>query len=214
MRRADPRRLSHTHARHRRLPPRALAAWLLAALLLLGMAHEAVAQFGQPTASRSGTAIRPATPPLNSTQPVTFIADGVEYDRDRGLVTATGHVEAWQNDHVLRADRITFDRNSNVAAAHGNVVLMEPDGQVVFAEYAELTQGMKEGVLTGMRAQLAQNGRLAANGMRRTEGKVNELSRVVYSTCNACETDPLRPPLWQLRAASAVQDNENKRIEY
>ena len=37
---------------------------------------------------------------------------------------------------------------------------------------------------------------------------------MVYSTCNACETDPLRPPLWQLRAMSAVQDTENKRIEY
>ena len=50
-------------------------------------------------------------------QPVTFTADSVEYDRENSLVIADGHVEAWQDDHVLRADRVTFDRNTGVAAA-------------------------------------------------------------------------------------------------
>ena len=129
-------------------------------------------------------------------------------------MTAQGHVEAWQNDHVLRADKITFDRNTGVAAANGNVVLLEPDGQVMFADYAELTQDMNNGVLRDMRAILAENGRLAANGARRTDGQINELSRVVYSTCNLCAKDPTKPPLWQIRALSAVQDLEHKKIEY
>ena len=147
-------------------------------------------------------------------QPVAFTADSFEYDRANGIVTATGHVEAWQGDHVLRADRVSFDRNTNVAAASGNVVLVQPDGQVLFADYAELTQGMREGVLKGMRALLAENGRLAANGARRVEGRVNELTHAVYTTCNLCKTDPTKPPLWQLRAVTAVQDVENKQIEY
>ncbi len=154
------------------------------------------------------------TQPLSGNQPVTFQADSVTYDKDHGLVSADGHVEAWQNDHVLRADRVTFDRNTNVAAAYGHVVIVEPDGQVLFADYAELTQGMRNGVLTGMRALLAQNGRLAANGARRTEGKLNEMSRGVYSTCNVCALDPQKAPLWQLRARLLTQDLENKRIEY
>ncbi len=152
--------------------------------------------------------------PISRDQPVTFTADQVEYDRDKATVTATGHVEAWQNDHVIRADKMTFDRNTNVAAAVGHVVLLEPDGQVLFSDYAELSQGMRNGVLRGMRAILAQNGRLAANGARRTGGKINELSKVVYSTCNLCKTDPTRPPLWQIHARDAVQDVEHKRISY
>ena len=156
----------------------------------------------------------PAPAPINRNDPVAFTADSVEYDRERGIVTATGNVEAWQNDHVLRADKITFDRNTDIAAASGHVVLVEPDGQVLFSDYAELTEGMREGVLRGMRALLAENGRLVANGARRSEGQVNELSRAIYSTCNLCKEDPTRPPLWQLRARSAVQDQEKKRIEY
>jgi LPS-assembly protein len=147
-------------------------------------------------------------------QPVTFTADSVDYDRENSLVVAEGHVEAWQGDHVLRADRVTFDRNTGVAAAKGNVVLLEPDGQVLFADYAELTQDMKNGVLRDVRMILAENGRMAANGARRTEGEINEMSRVVYSTCNLCAKDPTRPPLWQIRALSAVQDLEHKKIEY
>jgi LPS-assembly protein len=180
---------------------------LLALLLLVALSNAAWAQLGA-LANASGQH------QVARNQPVTFTADSVEYDRENALVIAQGHVEAWQGDHVLRADRITFDRNTGIAAAKGNVVLLEPDGQVLFADYAELTQDMKNGVLRDMRAILAENGRLAANGARRTEGEINELSRVVYSTCNLCAKDPTRPPLWQLRALSAVQDLEHKKIEY
>jgi LPS-assembly protein len=150
----------------------------------------------------------------SKTEPVTFTADEVQYDRDGAIVTATGHVEAWQGDRVLRADTVTFDRNTNVAAATGHVVLLEPDGEVLFSEYAELTQGMREGVLRQMSAQLAENGKLAANGARRIDGNVNELSRAIYSTCNVCAQHPEKPTLWDIRARSAVQDVTNKRIEY
>jgi LPS-assembly protein len=147
-------------------------------------------------------------------EPVAFTADQVNYDRDTGLVTATGHVEAWQNDTVLRADKVVFDRNTNVAAATGDVVILQPDGQVMFADYAELTQGMKDGVMRGMRSILQQNARLVANGARRTGGEINELSKVVYSVCNLCKEDPTKPPMWQLRALTAVQDLEHKKIEF
>ena len=180
-----------------------------AGLSLLLAAH-AQAQFAAGRRS-PGT---PAAQPLSRTEPVSFTADDVQYDRDNGIVTATGNVEAWQNDNVLRADKITFDRNTNVAAATGHVVVIEPDGQILFSDYAELTEGLRDGVLRGMRAILAENGKLVANGARRTEGKINELSRAVYSTCNLCAKDPTKPPLWQIRARTAVQDTENKRIEY
>jgi LPS-assembly protein len=99
---------------------------------LLALATPAHAQLNQIVGGQHGT-------PISRDQPVTFTADSVEYDRDRGIVTATGHVEAWQNDHVVRADKMTFDRNTNVAAATGHVVLLEPDGLVLFSHYAEIS---------------------------------------------------------------------------
>ena len=186
------------------VPMRVFAAVLLLASALPGAARAQLSTLANTNSQQPG----------RSDQPVTFTADQVEYDRENSLVIAQGHVEAWQNDHVLRADHITFDRNTGVAAAKGNVVLLEPDGQVLFADYAELTKDMKSGVMRDLRAILAQNGRLAANGARRTDGEINDLSRVVYSTCDLCAKDPTRAPLWQIRALSATQDLEHKKIEY
>jgi len=181
-------------------------------LLAFLFASPAVAQY-RPVVQHFPT-LNMNVQPVTGQQPVTFQADSVTYDKTGGLVTADGHVEAWQNDHVLRADRVTFDRNTNVAAAYGHVVIVEPDGQVLFADYAELSQGMKQGVLTGMRALMAENAKLAANGARRSDGKLNVLSRGVYSPCNVCAQHPEHDPLWQLRASTIVQDLEHKRIEY
>jgi LPS-assembly protein len=175
--------------------------------LLVGFAMPGFAQLSALTG-------RPSGPPINQNEPVTFSADQVDYDKDKAIVTATGHVEAWQNGHVMRADKITFDRNTGVAAATGHVVLLEPDGEVLFADYAEMQNNMNDGILKDMRAVLQQNARVAANGAQRTAGVINELSKVVYTTCNLCKQDPTRPPLWQIRASSAVQDLEHKKIEF
>lgn len=189
-----------------RRPPkgRLFACCVAAALLCAASAH---AQLRMPTAAAGGGA-------GSKDAPVTFTADEVDYDREHGLVIAHGKVEAWQNDHVLRADEIVFDRNTGVAAAHGNVTLLEPDGQTIFGSYAEMRNDMNDGVLKNMSARLAENGRLGANGARRTGGQINELSRVVYSSCDVCAKDPLKAPLWQIKAQSAVQDLEHKKIEY
>jgi LPS-assembly protein len=202
-RRIGPRRAAAATTPRRRRPR---AAVLLAGLLAVAGAAAAHAQLG---AVRTGK-----EEPVAKDQPVFYQSDSAEYDRDTGIVTLAGHVDIWQGNRDLRADRVTYDRNTGVAAATGHVVLLEPDGQVLFADYAELSQGMKEGILRGMRAQLAENGKLAANGARRTDAQVNELSRVIYSTCNACAKHPDAPLLWDIRARSAVQDVPDKRIEY
>jgi LPS-assembly protein len=146
--------------------------------------------------------------------PVTFTAQEVEYDEGRGVVTARGAVEAWQNQRVLRADRFTYDRNTGLATAEGNVQLIEPDGQVVFAERVELTGGFRDGAVEGLSALLAQNGRMVAAGARRTGGLFTDLARVLYSACDLCPDNPEAPPLWQLRARVATQDQEQQRIRF
>ncbi|MGG5817236.1 LPS-assembly protein LptD [Falsiroseomonas sp. HW251] len=150
----------------------------------------------------------------SSNEPVTFTAEDVSYDQNTGVVTASGRVEAWQGMRVLRADRFTYNRETGVATADGNVVMIEPDGSVLFAERAELSGGMRDATLEGLRGLLASNARVAAAGGRRTDGRITDLSRVVYSPCNTCPEDPDRPPLWQLRARIASLHADEQRVRY
>jgi LPS-assembly protein len=179
---------------------------------LLLSATPATAQMSNPRAVAHHT--RGVTEPVSGNQPVTFQADSVSYDKINGILSAVGHVEAWQNDHYLSADKVTFDRNTDVAAAYGHVVIVEPDGETFFADYAEMAQGMKNGIMKGMHALLQDNGKLSANGARRTEGKLNEMSKGLYTACDLCKLDPSKAPKWQLRASNITQDLENKRIEF
>jgi len=141
-------------------------------------------------------------------------SDTLEYDEERGIVTATGNVEVARDDRVLLADSLTYNQNTDVLVATGNVSLLESTDEVLFAEYMEMTGDMKDGILKDIRLILSDGALMAANGGRRSKGTVSELSKAVYSPCRLCETDPTRPPLWQLKAIKVVHDNDEKMIEY
>ena len=163
-----------------------------------------------PAPAPAPTAVQPAS----QNAPVTFTADEVQYDQNAALVMARGRVEAFQGGRILRADELTYNRSTGVATARGNVQLIEADGQVMFAESAELSNQMRDGVLEGLRGYLLQNGRIAATGARRTDGSILDLSRVLYTVCDPCKDDPLAPPLWQLRARTATLDRNEQQVRY
>jgi len=83
--------------------------------------------------------------------PVLFEADSVDFEQDTGVVIATGNVEISQGERVLFADRVTYDRNSGRVTASGNIRLLEPSGDVLFADAVELEDEFKEGVVRGLR---------------------------------------------------------------
>ncbi|MBB2200270.1 LPS-assembly protein LptD [Gluconacetobacter tumulisoli] len=151
---------------------------------------------------------------MSDKDPVTFQSDTVNYDNPNGVVTWSGNVQIWQNDHVLRADTVTYDRNTGIAAASGHVAIVEPDGTVLFTDYAELSNGMRDGISTRLHILMTENAKLAANGMRRVGARVNDMARAVYTACEICAKHPERPPFWQLRAYDAIHDTEHKRIDF
>ena len=152
--------------------------------------------------------------PVNNRAPVNFTADKITYDRSSNIVTATGHVRAVQNGQTLYADKVVLNRTTNVAVATGHVILVQPGGNTVFADKATLSQGMKDAVMQGVSARLALNARLIANGARRYNGNIDQLAKVVYSACDLCKTDPTAPPLWQLVASGVTRDLQHKMIEF
>lgn len=179
---------------------------LLASVALVLAAAGAVAQQGQQPPAQG---LRP-----EQREPVAFTAGQLEFDERTNTVIASGGVEAWQGGRVLRAREIRFDRNANRIHARGDVAIVEADGRVVFAEEAELTDDLREGVARDIRALLAEGGRLAATGARRTDGRFTDMRRGVYSTCESCPENPQRPPLWQIRADRVIHDQQAKTVEY
>lgn len=146
--------------------------------------------------------------------PLLLKADEMTFDEERGVVVATGHVELAQGKRVLLADRVSYDRNTDTVTATGNVSLLEPSGEVIFAEYAELTNNLKDGLLKGFRMLMTDNSRMAAVGAKRIGGIVTEMRKAVFSPCKLCKDHPSRPPLWQIKAVRVIHDKSTRDIEY
>lgn len=146
-------------------------------------------------------------------EPILLSADDITYDEQTSQITARGNVEVIQNDRILRADTLTYNQRSQVVAATGNVAIVEPAGDVIFADYVELSEDLRQGVIDNIRVLLSDNSRMAAVGGRRTDTRT-EMRRAVYSACNLCEKDPTRAPLWQVRAEKIVHDETTRDIVY
>jgi LPS-assembly protein len=146
--------------------------------------------------------------------PVMLIADELIADEDLGVVTAQGNVEAAQGDRILRADTLTFNRRTNVITASGRVSLVEPTGEVAFAEFVELTSDLREGVMRGFRMLMADQSRFAAVTTRRADGSRTTMRRATYSPCEPCAENPGRAPMWQIRANRVRHDQERKEVVY
>ena len=164
-----------------------------------------------PAAAEAATTLRPSG--TNRDQPVLFVADEIQQDEQLGLVVAKGHVEFSQKDQTLLADVVTYNQKTNLVTASGHVALMDPSGEVVFGDYMELSDDMRDGFIKNVRALFSDRSRVAGNTGRRTDGNITEIRKAVYSPCDLCAQDPTSPPLWQLKAGRLVHDQARKTVE-
>ena len=180
-----------------------MAAFLQTALcLIVGLVMSAAAVAQTPT------------PASQQALPILFSADELTQDRELDVVTARGNVEATYGDRTLLADSLTYNQRTNILAASGNVSILEPTGEVLFASHIEISGDMREGIVEELRFLMSDGTRIAAAGGRRTNGDFLDMRQAVYSPCDLCPENPTRPPLWQVKAVRIVHDGRQKNIEY
>jgi LPS-assembly protein len=146
---------------------------------------------------------------------IAFEADRVDYRNEDEVVVASGNVVLVRGAQSVRADTVTWDRNSGQIVATGNIRFVDEDGNVLFTDRVELTDELKTGAMENMLLVLREGGRLAADQARRGDNGVIALSNAAYTGC-AVETPggcPKRPS-WRITAAQVFYDPATKRVRY
>lgn len=144
-------------------------------------------------------------------RPVYIAADDMHYDEEKELITAQGNVEIVQGQRIVRSSKVTYDKGRNTVYASGDVVMLEPDGNVYFAENVDLKDDLKEGVIRQFRARLSDGSLFAAASASRPKPHLTELEKAVYSPCEVCDGED---PLWQIKANEVSIDEDAERITY
>ncbi|GJD42440.1 LPS-assembly protein LptD [Methylobacterium cerastii] len=148
-------------------------------------------------------------------------ADELIYDNDKNTVTARGNAELHYGPRTLQADRVRYDRASSRVFAEGNVRLTDQDGAVVTGEKMELTDDFKSGFIDSLRIQqtVVKKGetirtRFSSPRGERLEGEQTSFDYGTYTACEPCRDHPEKPPLWQVRAAKIIHNNETHTIYF
>lgn len=140
-----------------------------------------------------------------------FSADEVENNQELSLITATGNVEIIRNNLTVKADKVIYNQKEDTVTAVGDVVLVEEDGNVVFSDYAELTDKMTKGEMKNIKVLLADKSRIAASTFRRGDKDKKTMTYAVYTPCDVCRN---QDPLWQIKARKVEHDAESKDVNY
>lgn len=184
---------------------RSRLVWWTALPLLLAPVIPAHAQ----NASTSSPA-----PAQTSTQDqiVEFSADRVIYDSKADVVTATGRVRMSREGNYLAADEVVWNRKTGQVQAIGNVVAVNPQGDKLVGDTANLTDTLKDGTINNLLVVLESGGRIAAESGTRESGIIT-LKNAAYSPCPVT-TDSGCPkrPSWMITAASVIDDPARQRI--
>ena len=143
--------------------------------------------------------------------PVVLSADEMGYDQTNGIVIARGKVEIVQGDMVMNADQVTYFQKTDKMIAEGNISMLQPSGDVMFAERAQLTDAMKKGVVEAFKARMADNSLFVASSATKVSPSVTELKGASYTPCNICEGIE---PFWQLNAKEVKIDEGEQRVKY
>ena len=159
----------------------------------------------------------PAAPAVTASAdeaPIEFSADGVTYDSEADVVTASGRVRIQRDGNYLAADQVTWSRKTGQVHAEGNVVVVTPEGDKLVSDRVTLSDSLRDGTVENLLIVLESGGRISAERATRTDGRTI-LERAVYSPCPVLTPSGCpKNPSWKIVAARVIQDPETKRIRF
>ena len=185
---------------------RSRLAWWTALPIVLMAPGAALAQ---------APASNPADPSVaEAVETVEFSADQVTYDSNADTLEATGAVRMSREGNYLAADRVVWNRRTGQVHAHGNVVVVNPQGDKLIGDSVALTDELRDGTIENLLIVLESGGRIAATrGVRANDRTI--LDNAVYSPCPVTGPDGCpRNPSWKITAAQVIHDPAANRVRF
>lgn len=144
-------------------------------------------------------------------QQAVLVADSLAIEGQDRLV-ARGNVEILFETTRVKASGVIYDQANDKLTIVGPITLVDGDTLIIVADQAELSQDLRNGVLSGARIVLAEQLQLAAVEVNRVEGRYTQLYKVSASSCHVC--GPNDEPLWQIRAKRVVHDQLERQLYF
>lgn len=182
---------------------------LLTAALLSGVALAAVA----------GAPARAQQPTLDSLQPnipedakMLLSANELVYNKDAERVIVRGAVQINYGGYQMVAQQVEYSQKTGRIIATGEIELIEPGGNRVYADKMDVTDNFGDGFVETLRVETTDLTKLAAVNGERRNGEEMILNNAVYTACTPCAVDPNHKSLWKVKAQRIVQNGKTHTV--
>lgn len=146
---------------------------------------------------------------------IEFEATELSYNNETETVTARGNVILRSEDRSVRADEVTWDRNSGRIIASGNIRLVDEAGNQLFTDQIELTEEFETGAMSELLIALRAGGRLAARSAERSADGNAVLTDAAYSACPVVDAEGCaKDPSWRVTARRVIYDQKESRVRF
>jgi LPS-assembly protein len=149
----------------------------------------------------------------NTPPPAVLVADRIDFSGQTRALTARGNVEVFYNGIQLKAAEIRYEGETEILTITGPITLRDDETTVIFADFAELSADLQQGLLRGARLVLDEQVQIAASEISRsTDGRYVQAYQTVASSCTVCASNPV--PLWQIRSKRVIHDTEERQLYF
>ncbi|OCP16527.1 MULTISPECIES: LPS-assembly protein LptD [unclassified Ensifer] len=183
----------------------ALFAGVALQTLAMGMSAPALAQ----QTSERLDSLRPNMP---EDAKLLLSANELVYNKDAEKVIVRGNVQIDYGGYKMVARQVEYDQKSGRIHATGEIQLIEPGGNIVYAEKMDVTDDFGNGFVDAMRIETTDLTRLAATSGERRNGEEFILNEAVYTACTPCTTKPEHRSLWHIKAQRVIQNGRTRTI--
>jgi LPS-assembly protein len=164
--------------------------------------------------TREGTGLMAPKPKTATKEQMLLRADELHYDQTNERVAAIGNVQIYYSGSTLEGDKVIYDQKTKRLHAEGNVRLLEPDGKITYGEIIDLSDDFRDGFVDSLRLDMPQQTRFAATRADRQSGDITVFQNGVYTACEPCKDDPLKPPKWQVKATRIIHNQADKMMYF
>ncbi|HEX2635362.1 MAG TPA: LPS-assembly protein LptD [Bradyrhizobium sp.] len=138
----------------------------------------------------------------------------VDYDYNNSRVSAVGNVQMFYNGTSVEADKVIYDQKTKRLHAEGNIRMTDAEGKITYANIMDLSDDYRDGFVDSLRVDTADATRMAATRADRSSGNYTVFENGVYTACAPCKDDPKKPPLWQVKGARIIHDQNEKMLYF
>ncbi|OCJ18221.1 Organic solvent tolerance protein [Rhizobium sp. AC44/96] len=157
-------------------------------------------------------AIQSVKPNIPKEAKMLLSANELIYNKDAEIVSAVGGVQINYAGYKMVSQRVEYNQKTGRLMALGNVELISPDGNRMYADKLDVTDDFANGFINSLRIETADNTRLVAESGERVAGTQMILHKGVYTACLPCAENPQKPPFWQVKAERVIQNGEKHTI--